>query len=252
MDRSLLKALGLQDKEISLYSAVMKAGRITPAALAKAIGVKRTTGYSMARNLVEKGLLVEDATRRPRVFTLAGPEAIKGAIVLEKKRSDERQELLTRLSAEVSKRNAETAYPVPQVRFVEEGKIEKFLYDQLAVWHTSMTEKDGIWWGFQDHTLVDEYFEWIKWTWKFPGKKWEAKMLTNRSVTEVKLSGRYPARGVKFWGEATSFISTTWIIGDYVVMINTRQKPYYLVEIHSALLAHDQREVFRNLWPLVP
>jgi predicted transcriptional regulator len=251
MDTRLLSALGLGDKEIKLYTAVVKAKELAPAELAKAIGIKRTTAYSMARNLVEKGLLLEDATRRPRVFTPASPDDLQTEIQAEKKRSEHKQELLTKLAEEVSQVQAETIYPVPRIRFVGEDKLEAFLHQAMPEWDKSMLETDPTWWGFQDHTYIDYFMPYLDWYWKQAPEGIDLKLLTNRSSTEAALSGKHERRHVKFWGEATNFTSTTWVVGDYVVMVNTRQKPFYLVEIHDKLMAHDQREVFRNLWEMV-
>jgi sugar-specific transcriptional regulator TrmB len=86
MDENLLRTLGLTASEIAVYTAVLASGGVTPVALAKLAGVKRTTAYSIARSLIEKGLLVEDSTRRPRVFRSATPEQVLELVHLEKKR----------------------------------------------------------------------------------------------------------------------------------------------------------------------
>ena len=251
MDEKLLESLGLNPKEIKLFKAILKAKQLAPADLAKAISIKRTTAYSMARGLVEKGLLVEDATKRPRVFMLATPKDIERLIFSEQERMKSKERNLKDLASRLSQLITTDTYPVPQIRFIEEEKIGQFMKDATAEWEKSMIEKDSTWWGFQDHTFVENYADYINWFWIHAPEKLELKLLSNRSSTEASLKGKYPKRHIKFWGEATSFISTTWIMGDYVVMINTRQKPFYLVQIHSALLSHDQREVFKNLWPLI-
>lgn len=253
MDTELLASLGLSEGEMRLYKAVLRAGEITPAALAKAAGMKRTTAYSAARGLVEKGLLIEDASRRPRVFAPAAPEDLALAIEVEKKRSAERQELLKKLSDSVSLRNAEKDYPVPKIRFIEEGKLNEFFRQAMPLWNKSMLETgEHVFWGFQDATLVEHYEEQLHHWWKISPEEFSTKILTNLGGAEKRMIGKYERRGIKYWGEATNFISSTWITGDYVILLNTRQRPHYAIEIHSRLLAHDQREVFRNLWPLVP
>ena len=251
MESKLLSALGLSAKEIKLYQAIFKAKEINPTALAKAVGIKRTTAYSMARSLVEKGLVIEDGTRRPRVFTIARSEEIQNTIDSEKKRTEERQALLSQLSAEVSKQEAEETYPVPHIRFVEEHKIEQFLNQRIVEWNTSMETTDPVFWGYQDPSFLEHYESWIKKYWDYAPKHFEVKLLTNHETSEKKITGKYERRHTKFWGEATHFISTTWIIGDYVVIINTKKHPFYLIEIHDKLMSHDQREVFRGLWGMV-
>lgn len=254
MKDSLLSSLGLSPAEIRIYNGVIKLGPSTPSAFGKSAGIKRTTAYSIARGLVEKGLLVEDLTKRPRVFSLASPSEILAISRVDKKRVQEREELLKKLSSELSTLKAGSAYPVPTVRFIEEAKLADFLRQESPVWDKSILESgETTWWGFQDHTMVEHYGDWISWYWAQSPKPIDLKMLSNRAQVEVKFGPKLaPRRCLKFWGEATGFLSTTWAIGEYLVMINTRTRPFYLVEIHDKLMAHDQREVFKNLWPLVP
>lgn len=257
MDKKLLAPLDLNESEMQVYATVLSLGAVTPPALAKAAGVKRTTAYSVARGLVDKGLLVEDGTRRPRVFAPASPEQVRSLIEREKDRFREREVSLGSLADELSKISAQKSYPVPTVRFIEEGKIDAFLRQQSVVWEKSAIEnKEMTWWGFQDHTFVEHYNSWIMWYWERFPEGVDLKLLSNRAEVEVRfaknLAERHNSkRNIKFWGEAANFLSTTWAVGDYLIMINTRARPFYLVEIHDKLMAHDQREVFKNLWPLV-
>ncbi|HEY4517028.1 MAG TPA: helix-turn-helix domain-containing protein [Candidatus Paceibacterota bacterium] len=251
MDDKLLVALGLHAREAKVYRAVVKAGEIAPAPLAKATGIKRTSAYAIARGLVEKGLLVEDSTKRPRMFLPASPKEIEHIVSEERKRLDTREKLFKQLASDLSQAQSEKTYPVPQIRFVEEDKIERFLYSETPKWIETILNADGTWWGSQDHTFVEHYRKWIDWQWKQEPDLQSVKLLTNKSVPELRIKGRYPKRSVKFWNKAANFVSTTWIAGEYLIMVNTRQRPFYLVEIHDATLANDQREVFKNLWPLV-
>lgn len=255
MDPKVLEPLDLNESELALYQAILKAGNLAPAALAKAAGLKRTTAYSVARSLIEKGLIVEDATKRPRVFAPASPEQVLALIERDKKQIAARETSFEKLAAELSKLSAKTAYPVPTVRFIEEGKLDDFLHKQAPAWDESAVAiKEATWWGFQDHTFVEHYGSWIKWYWERWDERVDLNLLSNRAPVEVEFAkkNRYDGRrNIKFWGEATDFLSTTWIVGDYLIMINTRARPFYLVEIHDKLMAHDQREVFKNLWPLV-
>lgn len=252
MDESLLADLGLNQGETKVYKAIAKAKELDPAALAKATGIKRTTAYSIARGLVEKGLLNENASRRPRVFALAAPEDLALTIEMEQRRSEERQELLRRLANEVSLVTAEDAYPVPRIKFIEEDKLEQYFIQAFEYWNKSMLEtNEPYFWGYQDASLVANYVDQLHHWWRTRDPRLGVKLLTNLAEGEKLIRGQYKEREVKYWGEATDFLSTTWICGDYLTMVNTRQHPFYAIEIHSRILAHDQREVFKNLWPLV-
>lgn len=255
MDLSVLEPLGLNKNEIALYKAVLKAGQLTPAEVAKQTGMKRPTAYSVARALVEKGLLIEDSMKRPAVFALADPEQVLLQIEKEKKQLADREESYKKIAAEISKVSAGKEYAVPTVRFVEETKIEDFLKKNAPVWdETAIGIQEYTWWGFQDHTFVEQHAGWIEWYWLRWREEMDLKLFSNGAKVEAdfaKKNSHLKRRNIKFWGEALDFYSTTWVIGDYVIMINTRTRPFYLVEIHDKLMAHDQREVFRNLWQMV-
>jgi len=62
---------------------------------------------------------------------------------------------------------------------------------------------------------------------------------------------QYARRKMKFWSDAKQFTASTWVCGDYVIMIVTNQQPHYLVEIYDATFAHNMREVFKGLWKKV-
>ncbi len=251
MNDKLIEVLNLSAREVKVYRAVLKARRATPASLGKITGIKRTTAYHVARTLVDKGLLVEDSAKRPRVFLPATSEDIQNMIEDEQIKFGMKENLLREFASELSRVTAKETYSVPQVRFVEQDKLESFFYNEIPKWHKSIVEKNSTWYGFQDHTFVENYSKVMDWYWKRSGKELTTKLLTNQSITEDKMVGKYKQRAIKFWNKTGNFLSTTWIAGDYLIMVNTRKQPFYLVEIHDATLANDMREVFKNLWDLV-
>lgn len=253
MDSRLLASLGLNASETKIYAAVVKAGEIAPAPLAKATSIKRTTAYAIARSLVEKGFLIENVSKRPRTFSSVAASEIKNVIAQERKRFAEREKLLEQFANELSKSQSEKTYSVPKIRFIEENKIEQFQLSEMCRWEESVMRRDKTWWGFQDHTWVEKFGRLIPEYWKDVPADLTLKFLSNQEdlSTEQKLKSKFPRRIIKYWNKATNFLSSMWIVGDYVVILNTRRHPFYLVEIHDATLANDLREVFKNLWPLV-
>lgn len=80
----------------------------------------------------------------------------------------------------------------------------------------------------------------------------ELKLLSNKSPIEKKMKKKkYQQRHIKFWNDTKKITATTWITGDYLIMIITNQRPHYLVEIHDATLAHNMREMFKGFWKKV-
>lgn len=253
MNEKLLASLGLSTGEIKLYRAALKHVAASPAELAKTTGMKRTTAYAIARGLTEKGFLSEDVSRRPRRFSPTAPHEIKTIIAEEKKRFDTREKLLEEFAGELAQSQSEKIYPIPKIRFVEERKLEQFQLTRLPDWTISVMKHDQTWWGFQDHTWVETFGHLIPEYWKGVPGDLQLRFLSNQEdlVREQKLRKRFPRRVIKYWSKTSKFLSSLWIVGDYVVIHNTRHRPFYAYEIHDATLANDLREVFKNLWSLV-
>lgn len=247
-----LKEIGLNDKEIRVYLTLLKHGRMIPAALAKLCKISRPTIYNIAKSLVTKGVIAEDLGGRTLYLAPLPLESLKQLVEKPRRELREKEEMIKKLIGELSIATAKNDYPVPKIRFVEEDNLKDFLYDNFLKWQRALMEKDFTWWGFQDHSLVEHYEDWILWTWKqkeYQDPRCHAHLLSNDSTIEHKLEKKLSRskRDIRF-AEGMNFTSSVWVAGDYLVMIVTRQHPFYLVEIHDAMLAHNMREVFKRLW----
>ena len=45
-----------------------------------------------------------------------------------------------------------------------------------------------------------------------------------------------------------SFTANQAVLGDYIVFIMSNTKPYYMIEIHDRVMAHNLRQTFKLLW----
>jgi hypothetical protein len=45
-----------------------------------------------------------------------------------------------------------------------------------------------------------------------------------------------------------SFTASNMVLGDYILYIAANEKPYYMIEIHDRVMAHNLRETFKMLW----
>ena len=244
-----MQQLGFSEKEIEVYLALLRSGKANPTDVANVTRINRTTVYSVTKSLLEKGAVSEDIGGKTLYLVPTPPEHLLQALAEEQAALDSRKVLAESVIKELARIPSSTQYSIPRIRFIEEGDLEQHLYKQSLVWVENNTKFDCIWWGFQDHTFVEVYREWLEWIWKEYGKQIAVNLLSNQSQIESELQGRIsPNRHIAFWDKAEQFTATTWIIGDYLIMIMTRQHPFYLMEIHDPVLAHNQREVFRGIW----
>src|SRR3989344_5726073 len=248
MINELLGKIGLNGKEIQVYLTILQQGKIAPTALSKVVGLNRTTVYSVAKELVAKGLVTE-ALGSPTISLIAKPlKELETMVMREEREAHAKKELVTRAIQELQSIVKTQQFALPKIVFVPEAEIEAHLYKQTSLWDKSILKYDGIWWGFQDETLVSNYEKWIDWYWETGSNpQTKLKLLSNEAAEKIKKK-KFERRQIRFWGPSQEFSATTWILGDYVVMIVTNQKPHYLAEIHDAVLAHNMRQVFKGIW----
>jgi DNA-binding MarR family transcriptional regulator len=251
MIKELLQQLGLNPSEIKVYTATLEKQKATPAQIAHTTKINRPTVYSITKKLVAKNLLIEDLGSKTLYVSPAPPSELKQLIAKEEDEFRSKAKIIEDLSNELLLAKAETTYPVPKIRFIEEAGLEKHLYARASTWTGSVMENDGYWWGFQDYSFLEAYHTWIDWYWKQAPEETRLRLLSNQSELEKRVGPKYERREIKLWNESENFTATTWVAGDYLIMIVTSQKPFYLVEIHDKTMAHNFRETFKSLWGLV-
>ena len=251
MIEQILKDLGFSEKEIRVYLTVLQHGKTTPATVGRLTGINRSTVYALSKDLIEKGVILEDIGSSKSFLIAQPPEDLMNLAKKEERELKNKKVLIDQAIIELQKLNKSTKYSIPKITFIYEEDIENFLHKQSPEWSKSILEHDAVWWGFQDTGFVKQYQKWIDWYWReCAPKNLVLKLLTNESKVEEEMAERkYDKRIVKFWDKGEDFTATTWINGDYLVMIMTEKKPRYLVQIYDATLAHNMREMFKGIWP---
>jgi sugar-specific transcriptional regulator TrmB len=245
-----LNELGFNDKEIKVYLSLLENGKTTPSALSKLTKINRATVYNIAKGLQSKGVIAEDLGGKTLYFTALPAQNLEQIIKRPIRELQEKESLVKKAIEELGLITATKEYPVPRIRFVEENNLENFLYENIGVWVEDVLNTDSVWWGIQDYSFLEHYGKFNDWYWKQTFSK-EAKMhlVGNESEAEREALKKLPYqnRDIHFSSDM-KFTSSIWVGGDYLIMIVTRQHPFYLVEIHDKMLALNMREVFKKLW----
>src|SRR5581483_10778664 len=105
-----LREIGLNDKEIKIYMALLKSGRMTPAALAKLSKISRPTVYNIAKSLLSKGIIAEDLGGKTLYLIPLPPESLKEIIEKPKRELEEKEKVVKKLIGELSLVTAEKKY----------------------------------------------------------------------------------------------------------------------------------------------
>ncbi len=250
----VLRQLGLNTHEIDVYLAILQNGKISATDLSKATKINRTTVYSIAKQLIKRGIITEDLGSNKRYFLARPPEDLDILLRRQEHDIEEKRYQLQNALGELTKLAKSTQYSIPKIVFIEEDGLRDYLYKQTKIWNKSLQEGEPTWWGFQDPTLVADYQEWIDWYWQEANPEdVDLKLLTSQANIEESMKEKdYARRHLKFWDKGTDFTATVWICGNYLIMIMTSQHPHYLVEIYDKTLAHNMREVFKATWNSLP
>lgn len=248
---NLFTALGFSSNERDLYLSLAEVGKTTAQNLAKKVGVPRTTAYSVLHSLVSKGLILAEQKRGTTFFAPSNPDAVLRMVEVAKTELGKREEVAKELVQAIAPYFKNKNYSVPKIRFFEgRASVETLLYDQYLSWQASMAKYDSTWWGYQDHSFVEQYMDWLRWHWERRLPDERIQLLSNKAPIEKRLRGKIERRAIRPIPAKFQFSATIWVNGDYIIMIMTGTKPHYAFELHDAVFALNLRNVFQFLWLL--
>lgn len=247
LETSLLQ-LGFGPKEVRVYLGIQKHGKITPAQLAESTGINRATVYSIAKNLLTRGVITEDLAEKQRYLVASPPDSLAAVVRKEQKALNKKKDLVNDAMEQITKFAQNAEYAIPKIQFITEENIEDFLYRRAPDWNKSILSNDNSYLGFQEEAFVNQYADWIDWYWKHADPRIKLRLLSNDSHAEKNVAAKdYTQREIIFWKDNVKFTATTWVMGDYVVMFVLSSTPQYLVEIHDATFAQNQRALFKGI-----
>ncbi len=251
MIKENLAKIGLNDKEITIYTVIIESVKITAQKIAQKTGINRTTVYSTLKQLQEKGFITEDQAGASRYFMTTGKTELQEVYRKEVQKIKDKKEVFTELIAEIESLPKSTSYSVPKIRFYDEIHIKDALYNQLPKWIESAdTDDQKQWWGFQDVSMPEQFEEWFHHHWEIFPDDFGTRLLTNDKGHEKVISEKITdeRRQIKYLPNSQQFTSTQAVLGDYVLFVITSSKPRYMIEIHDKVMAHNMREMFKLLW----
>ena len=250
MFEELLKKLDLNDKERLVYKTIVEGGKISTARISRLTKINRTTVYSVCGELKNKCLIRESTGEKIAYWMPREGGELDRVITHEREALVQKEQTIDSLKEALKNMPGSKTFSIPKLRYIEEDELESYLYEASPKWNESaVATGETTWWGFQDHTFVEHYEKWIVWYWKHAPKQVDLKLFSNDSTIEKHMvEQKLAKRQIRFWNGDNDFTGTLWITGDYITMIQTAERPFYLVEIRDAVLAHNMREVFRRLW----
>lgn len=253
MIETLLTQLGFTEKETNVYLAILRAGKVTPGSLAIATHLKRTTVYHIIEELLKRGVIAEDITKKTRTLVALPPEELERVITIEEEALQKKRKVVSQAVDALREVNQGGGIAMPKIQYIGEEDIERYLYKQTPVWNESIRRTDGYWWGYSDPSFVEIYQDWIRWYWKQKDSSdIKDNLLTSAAPIEAQLAGEgLERRKVKLWPGGQGFTGSQWVAGEYLILVMTSKHPYYLLEIRDAVQAQNMRMLMKGIWAAI-
>ncbi len=246
-----LEELGLSAFESTVYVDLVNTGLRSVQELARRLSAPRSSVYTALESLTRRRLVTTDSSRRALRYRAESPQALSSALQEHREILEHRERTLAKITQQIHPLLTARVHSEAKLE-ISEGrtKVERFLFDNLDRWRDSILRCDQSTWGFQDPSFVEEYSKWIKVAWRVLHVEAQisGRILSNSSSTERQLKSRIPRREVRILPRQYQFESSTWVMGDYVVVIMTRTEPFYALQIREPMLASNLRMVFKILY----
>lgn len=241
--------LGFTQNEINVYLRLAEMGKATASAVARRAEVPRTTTYSVLDSLIARGVVSIEQDRGASYYVPNQPSALIRAIESERLELDEREQAAKDLVELVQPFFRSEHFSVTAIKFFE-GKenVEQMLYEFTPLWQQSIYAVDSTWWGYQDHTFVEQYLAYLHWTWLRMKKDEKINLFSNEADIEHALKGTVENREIRPVPAKFPFSSSIWVLGEYIVLIMTKQQPHYAFQLKDAVFAANLRLIFQLLW----
>lgn len=248
-----LHLLGCSEREAQVYVSLALKGRASIVNLARSTRLPRSTVHSALEALISKKLISRQHSKSADVYAVLDPEAWNQLLERDQLEAQERLLKQKQITAVVTRELRALwrteRQQTPRLVFHQGQKeVEQMLFSRVSVWQDSVSSRDNVWWGYQDHELVRHYSSWITHHAKLMRKDEQVRLFSNESDTERRLKGKIQNRIIRLAPRGYEFSSTIWVIGDFVITLSCRETPHYASEVEDPLFASNQRMIFQMLW----
>ena len=242
-----LKQLGLGEKEIKVYLAILKTGSLSAQDVAFKTGVKRTTVYLVLEKLRKVGLVGEIIEKNKKLFFAEKPKKLLKIAQQKKKEIEKEEKRIKEILPQLEKilRSKETGLS-EEVRHYQglEGiwniadDLLKTRKDQFSIVPGKVYDQLGLSRFLSDITKKRR---------QIGGTK--AYLITDHHPQNLKFyrEGDTDFREVRFLPEVENFDSAMVVYGGKVVLISL-QKHYSSILIKNEVIYSLVKFMFDSLW----
>ncbi len=244
--QNLGQAAGLSENETKMYLAILELGPSAIQKVAQKVGLSRVASYTIAEQLIEKGLASWFKKDRKRFISVENPDYLLELIKRHEEKIEDERKNIRQLLPEL-KTYYRLAGKRPEVRFYEGVEGLKAIYED-----TLNTQKDLLVYSDIAATerLIPDMKFWNTYVKKRVKLGINAKGICPRTPETVALDKTSPQenRVIRFLPEGETFGPTElYIYGDKIAMLSFEHEIVGVV-IENRELAETQRGIYLRLW----
>lgn len=238
-----LKVLGLSDKEVKVYLALLDLGPSTMTDIARAANINRTTGYPILEALAKVGLVIFISDTKIQKFSAENPE--RAISLLEEKLHQDQENLKKAHALLPELLSVYNLKQRPKVRYYEGVERIREAFDD------TLTAKDEILAYAVGTDMFDamgeDFFK--KYFKKRTEKKIKVRVIApddSDSRAVVKNDTNELRESILLPNDKFYFSVETNIYNDKILMVSWREK--FAVIIESKEMASAQKKIFELSW----
>jgi sugar-specific transcriptional regulator TrmB len=245
----LLQKIGLEDKEIAIYTACLEHNLNTPTDIARQTGIKRTTVYFYLGKLLNKGLIAQKVKKAKKYIVCPPPKtAIRNYLKNQKEQIFAGEKLLESLPTD--KINILTSLPT-QVFYYEGKEGVRTLINNI------LAEKENIYWfGSMENILsvVDEEQLYHLFTLKRMVQNTSSYALTDRHILKYKRFSEQLGnfRFFKFLDKNFDIPALLVLFGNTISLVSINGGNVKTIIIKDRVIHEMVKFLFLSYWDCLP
>ena len=245
-----LKMLGLDEKEVKIYLALIRAGLSTPLELSRATDLNRTTIYRVLESLKKYNLAEEIVDQFSTKVKAADPEKLKSIIARKQGELDRLNSTIPGLIAQLNEAKNQSFSPTRVIYYRGKSGLQQLLWNTLGtagktrvVGYGYLNWNDGVGKHFAEK-LREEYV-----MRKIYSKEIQNPVDKEPIYTEVVGYNQFYQN--RYLPKSKLAINhDTYIYDDVFAFYHIFKDEYFGVEVHNPEITKTQRQIFYLLWQL--
>lgn len=245
-----LQELGLNEKEVDVYTTLLKIGTAKVAIIARKSTLHRTTVYDIISQLVQKGLVSKFIKGASTYYTVTDPRLLATYLDREQQKYDtdikKKKERLDDIMPDLFAL-AKESKTRPSVKFFEGKKgIREAYEDTLST--------RGLILAYADISSINaglgDYFpDYLK---RRVAKKINAKAIVpdTKDWRERVKKSREELREVRFLPVGNEYTPEINLYDNKMLMVSWKEEIAIIIESHE--LIHQQKIIYEQLWARLP